>query len=251
MKRVDGRLPDALRDFKITPNVLRHAEGSAMIEIGETKVLCSATVQEGVPGFMKGKGKGWLTAEYAMLPRCSAQRITRDSARGKVNGRSSEIQRLIGRTLRTVFRLQKFGERTMIIDCDVIEADGGTRCASITGAFVALALAVEKLREQQKVSQKVCLIEDFLAAVSVGIVEERPVLDLCYLEDAQAQTDMNIAMTGAGKFIELQGTAEQDPFSRDELNQLLELGEIGCKQLIDLQKEVLGIDTFKIEPTGR
>ncbi|NQU44600.1 ribonuclease PH [bacterium] len=243
MKRVDNREPDQMREVKITPNPLRHAEGSALIEIGFTKVLCAATIQDRVPGHKMGSGTGWLTAEYAMLPRSSADRITRDGMRGKVASRSTEIQRLIGRALRSVFRLDKFGERTMIIDCDVIEADGGTRTASITGGFVALALAIRKLRQQQKIGAN--LITDFLAASSVGIVEGQPVLDLCYLEDAQADVDMNVACTGAGHFIEIQGTAETAPFSRSQNDAMLNMAEAGCRHLVQIQKEILGIDTFE------
>lgn len=238
MQRVDKRAPDQMREVKITPNPLRFAEGSALIEVGETKVLCAATLQETVPPHCVGTGRGWLTAEYAMLPRCSAQRVPRDGVRGKIGGRSHEIQRLIGRVLRSVFRLNKFGERTIIIDCDVIEADGGTRDAAITGAFVALALAMRRLRERQKVGAD--LIRDYVAATSVGIVEGQAVLDLCYLEDAQAETDMNVAMTGAGHFIEVQGTAEKETFSRSQLEAMLRLAEAGCARLIEAQKDVLG-----------
>ncbi|MFP4380050.1 MAG: ribonuclease PH [Candidatus Sumerlaeia bacterium] len=245
MKRVDKRESDQMRDVKITANPLRHAEGSAMIEVGETKVLCAATVQDRVPPHCFGSGKGWLTAEYAMLPRSSAQRVARDGVKGKVASRSTEIQRLIGRVLRSVFRLDKFGERTVIIDCDVIEADGGTRTASITGGFVALALAMQKLRADQKVGAN--LITDFAAAISVGIVEGQPVLDLCYLEDAQAEVDMNIACTGASHFIEVQGTAEGAVFNRSQLNTLLDLSQKGCAELVEIQKEALGIDSFEPE----
>lgn len=243
MKRVDKRETDQLRPVSIETNPLRHAEGSTLIQMGETKVLCAVTLNEQVPGHCVGTGRGWLTAEYAMLPRCSAQRITRDGIRGKINGRSQEIQRLIGRVLRTVFNLDKFGERSLIIDCDVIEADGGTRTASITGAFVALVLAMRKLREEQKVQLN--LVRDFLSAVSVGVVEGRPVLDLCYLEDAQAETDMNVAMTGAGHFVEIQGTAEQAAFSRSQLDTMLSLAQTGCEHLIAAQKEALGIDSLQ------
>jgi len=242
MQRVDKRQPEQMREVKITPNPLRYAEGSALIEIGATKVLCAATLQETVPPHCIGTGRGWLTAEYAMLPRSSAQRIPRDGVRGKIGGRSHEIQRLIGRVLRSVFDLNKFGERTFIIDCDVIEADGGTRTASVTGGFVALALAVRQLREKQKVGAN--LIRDFIAAISVGIVEGQPVLDLCYLEDAQAEVDMNVAMTGAGHFVELQGAAEKTHFTRSQLDALIALGETGCRRLIQLQKEILGVQSF-------
>ena len=242
MKRVDGREPEMLREVKIEPNPLRYAEGSALIEVGCTKVLCAATFQETVPPHCFGTGRGWLTAEYAMLPRSSAQRITRDGVRGKIGGRSHEIQRLIGRALRSVFRLDKFGERTIVIDCDVIEADGGTRTAAITGGFVALALAMRRLREERKVGAG--LITDFLGAVSVGVVEGRPVLDLCYLEDAQAEVDMNVAATGSGQFIEVQGTAEHKPFDRSQLNMMLDLAQLGIAELIEAQKRILGIESF-------
>lgn len=243
-QRVDGRQPDEMRPLQITPGPLRHAEGSALVELGATRVLCAATVMEGAPPHLRGTGKGWLTAEYAMLPRSSAQRITRDGVKGKISGRSHEIQRLIGRSLRSVFRMDKFGERTMIIDCDVLEADGGTRTASITGGFVALVMAVEKLRESQQVSRKHQLVRDYLAATSVGIVEGRPVLDLCYLEDAQAETDMNIAMTGSGDYIEVQGTAEAAPFRPDELGTMLELAAAGCRQIVEAQQQALGSKTL-------
>ncbi|HBF34841.1 TPA: ribonuclease PH [Candidatus Sumerlaeota bacterium] len=240
MIRVDKREPAQMRELKITPNPLRNAEGSALIEIGGTKVLCAATLDEKAPPHLKGSGTGWLTAEYAMLPRSSAQRIPRDGMRGKVNARSQEIQRLVGRTLRSVFRMEKFGERTMIIDCDVIEADGGTRCASITGGFVALALALRALRSRNKVGAG--LLTDFASAISVGIVEGQPVLDLCYIEDSQADVDMNLAATSAGNIIEIQGTAEKVPYNRAQLNELLDLGFLGCNQLIAAQKEILGIN---------
>ena len=231
-----------MREIKITPNVRRYAEGSVMIEVGETKVLCAASLQDRVPPHRLGSGKGWLTAEYAMLPRSSAQRITRDGVRGKINGRSQEIQRLIGRVLRTAFRMDKFGERTMIVDCDVIEADGGTRTAAITGGFLALALAVRKLREERKTSA--ALLTDFVAATSVGVVEGQPALDLCYLEDSQAEVDMNVACTGAGRFIEVQGTAEATPYDRGELDAMLDMAQAGCAQLVAAQKEILGIESF-------
>jgi len=243
MTRVDGRELDQMREVRITANPLRHAEGSAMIEMGGTKVLCAATLQDKVPPHRKGTGRGWLTAEYAMLPRCSAQRITRDGVRGRIGGRSAEIQRLIGRVLRTVIRLEKLGERQVIIDCDVIEADGGTRTASVTGGFVALALAIQRLRKEQKVGAN--LLTDFASAISVGIVEGRPVVDLCYLEDAQAEVDMNVVGTGAGQLLEVQGTAEQAACSREEFNTLLDLAQVGCAQLVLAQKEALGIDSLE------
>jgi ribonuclease PH len=240
--RVDGRQFDDLRPIIITPNPLRHAEGSAMIEIGATKVLCAATIQDNVPPHCFGKGRGWLTAEYSMLPRSSAQRVPRDGARGHVNGRTQEIQRLIGRALRSIFRMDKFGERSVIIDCDVIEADGGTRTASITGAFVALALAMRRLRQEQRVGKN--LVTDFLAAVSVGIVEGRPAMDLCCLEDNQAELDMNVVGTGSGRLVEIQGTAEGAPFEREQWNGLIDLAQAGIARLVAAQQEALGTDTL-------
>jgi len=245
MQRVDGRQPDQLREIEIIPNPLRYAEGSAEIRMGATRVLCAATLDERVPPHRIGSGQGWLTAEYAMLPRSSPQRIVRDGVRGKIGGRSQEIQRLIGRALRSVFRMDKFGERTMILDCDVIEADGGTRTAAVTGAFVALGLAVLRLREQKKIGAG--LIRDFLSAVSVGVVEGAPVLDLCYLEDAQAEVDMNVVMTGAGQYVEVQGTAEGAPFDRAQLDAMLELASAGTARLIQLQKATLGVESFEEE----
>jgi ribonuclease PH len=240
--RVDGRRLDQLRDIRITPDVLLYAEGSCQVEFGNTKVLCSATLDNKVPPHLVGQGRGWVTAEYAMLPRSSKQRIPRDGVRGQVNGRSQEIQRLIGRSLRTVANLEALGERMFIVDCDVIQADGGTRTAAITGGFVALALAMKRLVERNQMGR--ILLRDFVAAVSVGIVEGRPVLDLCYLEDAQAEVDMNVVMTAAGRFIELQGTAEKDPFSMEQLHDLLGLAQSGIRQLIEAQKQAIGIDTL-------
>jgi len=239
MIRVDSREPGQLRPVKITPNPLRHPLGSALIELGETKVLCAVTLQDQAPPHRRGSGQGWLTAEYAMLPCSSAQRIPRDGMKGKPNGRSVEIQRLIGRVLRTVVRLDKLGERTLTVDCDVIEADGGTRTAAITGSFVALALAVRKMKKQKMTNQ--ALLTDFVAATSVGMVEGQPVLDLCYMEDSQAEVDMNVAATGAGNLLEVQGTSEQIPCSREQFNELLDLAQAGCDHLVAIQKEVLGI----------
>ncbi|MCX8037210.1 MAG: ribonuclease PH [Candidatus Sumerlaeia bacterium] len=238
--RVDGRAADQLRPIRITLDYLRHAEGSVLIELGETRVICTVTVENRVPPHAKEQNQGWLTAEYAMLPRSVSTRVPRDSARGHVSGRSAEIQRLIGRALRSVVRLDKLGERTFIIDCDVIQGDGGTRTAAITGAFVALASAVRKLRAENQIGKDI--LTDFLAAVSVGIVEGEPVLDLCYLEDAAAEVDMNVVMTGSGKFVEIQGTAESKPFDLQQMEQLLALARVGVAQLIAKQKEVLGLD---------
>jgi len=239
MIRVDGRAPNELRPVIITPHYLEPAEGSCLIEVGKTKVVCTATVENKVPPHVFGSGKGWITAEYAMLPRSSAQRIVRDGVRGKIGGRSHEIQRLIGRALRAVFELDRFGERTVILDCDVLQADGGTRCASITGAFVALALALERLKQNGKLSAQ--LLKDYVAAVSVGVVEGAPVLDLCYLEDAQAEVDMNVVLTGAGEFVEIQGTAESKPFSAAILLEMQSLAGEGVRRLIEAQQAVLQI----------
>ncbi len=241
MIRIDRRQADQLRDVEIVPNVLRHAEGSCEIRWGNNRVLCAATVEGVVPKWLAGKGRGWVTAEYSMLPRSSKQRIMRDSERIKPNSRAIEIQRIIGRSLRAVVDLKAFGERMITVDCDVIEADGGTRTASITGGFVALALAVQKLREEQQVGKNATILTDYLAAVSVGIVEGNPVLDLNYLEDSQAETDMNVVMTGSGDYVEIQGTAEGKVFSRGELDTLLGLAETGTKRLVELQKEIVAI----------
>ncbi len=233
--RIDGRKADEVRAVKVTRNYITSAEGSVLIEIGTTRVLCTATVQESVPPFLKGKGTGWVTAEYAMLPRSSPQRINRE--RGKVGGRTHEIQRLIGRSLRSVTDMAALGERSVLIDCDVIEADGGTRTASITGSFIAL---VEALRiAQNKGLIKTVPVKDFLAAVSVGVVKGTPVIDLCYAEDSAAEVDMNLVMTGSGAIVEVQGTAEGAPFSKGELASMLSLGEQGIKSLVEKQRDVL------------
>ena len=236
--RNDGRQPNQLRPVTITTGVNKYAEGSVLIEVGETKVICTASVEERVPPFMKGQGKGWITAEYAMLPRATHSRNIREAAKGKLTGRTMEIQRLIGRALRSVVDLQALGERTITLDCDVIQADGGTRTTSITGAFIALSIAVNKISE--KVQFAKYPITDFLASVSVGVIQERALLDLNYEEDSKAKVDMNVVMTGSGKFVEVQGTGEEAPFSREELNQLLALGEEGIPELISKQRDVLG-----------
>ncbi|MCA1031959.1 ribonuclease PH [Bacillus timonensis] len=237
--RVDGRNKDELRTVTIDSNYIKHPEGSVLITVGETKVICNASIEERVPPFMRGQGKGWITAEYSMLPRATEQRNIRESSKGKISGRTMEIQRLIGRALRSVVDLEKMGERTIWIDCDVIQADGGTRTASITGAFVAMVLAFGKLVEEKKLPS--LPITDFLAATSVGIDPELGVLlDLNYIEDSKANVDMNIIMTGSGKFVELQGTGEEATFSKNELNDLLHLGESGINQLISIQKDALG-----------
>jgi len=236
--RNDGRQPNQLREVTITTQVNKHAEGSVLIQVGDTKVMVTASIEERVPPFMKGQGKGWVTAEYAMLPRATHTRNQREASKGKLSGRTMEIQRLIGRALRSVVNLQALGERTITIDCDVLQADGGTRTTSITGAFVALVQAIEHINKQHPFS--VYPITDYLASVSVGVVNEVPVVDLNYIEDSSAKVDMNLVMTGNGKFVEVQGTGEEAPFSRTELNALLEIGEAGITQLIDMQKQALG-----------
>ncbi|MNB79606.1 Ribonuclease PH [compost metagenome] len=246
--RSNGRNDDQLRPLKITTQVNKYAEGSVLIEMGDTKVICTATVEEKVPPFLKGQGKGWVTAEYSMLPRATQSRNQREAARGKLTGRTMEIQRLIGRALRSVVNLHALGERNITLDCDVIQADGGTRTASITGSFVALAFAVNKIAVQHKLS--VFPITDYLAAISVGIVDDKPLLDLNYEEDSKAKVDMNVVMTGSGEFVELQGTGEERPFSRRELDYLLGLGETGVLELIAAQKEALGPIALKI-PLGQ
>ncbi|GKU75754.1 ribonuclease PH [Paenibacillus sp. L3-i20] len=236
--RNDSRQPNQLRPLTITTNVNKHAEGSVLIEVGDTKVICTASIEERVPPFMKGQGKGWITAEYAMLPRATHSRNQREASKGKLTGRTMEIQRLIGRALRSVVNLQALGERTITLDCDVIQADGGTRTTSITGAFIALAIAVHKISEKTNFAKYP--ITDFLGSVSVGVIGERALLDLNYEEDSKAKVDMNVVMTGNGKFVEVQGTGEDAPFSREELNQLLALAEAGIEELIEKQREVLG-----------
>ncbi|MGI6588391.1 MAG: ribonuclease PH [Peptococcia bacterium] len=238
MERDAGRKVDELREVKITPHYIKYPEGSVLVEMGETKVLCNATIEDKVPPFLRGQNKGWVTAEYAMLPRATEVRNQREAIRGKISGRTNEIQRLIGRSLRAVIDLEKLGERTIILDCDVLQADGGTRTASITGAFMALVLALGKMVEEG-VLEKIPL-RDWLAAVSVGKVEDTLLLDLAYAEDSQAIVDMNVVMTGSGNFVEIQGTAEGYPFTHEELDRLLALASQGVKQLIAVQKKVLG-----------
>lgn len=233
--RIDGRKADELRKLKITRNYIKSAEGSVMIQMGDTWVICTATVENSVPPFLRGKGTGWVTAEYAMLPRSSGQRIQRE--RSKVGGRTHEIQRLIGRALRSVVDMKALGERSVLIDCDVVQADGGTRTASITGAYIALVEALRQVKKQGLIDTVPVL--DHLAAVSVGIVDGKPLLDLCYAEDSSAEVDMNLVMTGKGGIVEIQGTAEGEPFSRAELGKMLALGEKGIKTLIRKQKEIL------------
>jgi len=235
---------DDLRPVTIQTNTNKYAEGSAFIEAGDTKVICVATIEEKVPPFMKGQGKGWIAAEYSMLPRATKMRNPREASRGKLTGRTMEIQRLIGRAMRSVVDLQALGERTITLDCDVIQADGGTRTTSITGAFVAMALAIHQITLQHAIRK--FPLTDFLASISVGIVQHHILLDLDYKEDSSAQVDMNIVMTGQGKFVEVQGTGEENPFSRQELNQLLTTAEKGILQLIELQQKALGSIADKI-----
>jgi ribonuclease PH len=239
MPRHDGRSPNQLRDIRITTGYLDHAEGSVLIEFGKTRVLCAVSVEESQPPHLKGTDKGWITAEYAMLPRSTHTRSQRESTRGRIGGRTHEIQRLIGRSLRAAVSLDRLGARTLYIDCDVIQADGGTRTAGITGAFVALHDAVSGLTERGVLPG--WPIRDFVAAVSVGIHNGVPVLDLDYSEDSACDTDMNVVMTGAGRFVEVQGTAEGEAFSRQELDALLELASRGISDLIGLQKKALGV----------
>jgi ribonuclease PH len=237
--RIDKRVNDEIREIHIETNYLKHPEGSVLISVGDTKVICNASVEDRVPPFLRGQGKGWITAEYSMLPRATEQRNIRESSKGKVTGRTMEIQRLIGRALRTIIDLDKLGEKTVWIDCDVIQADGGTRTASITGAYVALVLALEKSVKAKKIKQMP--ITDYLAATSVGIDNKLgAILDLNYVEDSSAEVDMNVVMTGSGSFVEVQGTGEEATFSREQLNEMLTLAETGIQQLIAKQKEALG-----------
>lgn len=242
--RPDGRTPDQLRDVRLTRGWLDHAEGSVLVEFGATRVLCAASLTEGVPRWLKGKGRGWVTAEYAMLPRSTNTRSDRESVKGRVGGRTHEISRLVGRSLRAVIDTTKLGENTLVLDCDVLQADGGTRTAAITGAYVAMADAISWARGKGLV--KGDPLTDSVAAVSVGIASGTPVLDLNYLEDVKAETDMNIVATGSGAFVEVQGTAEGAPFDRAELDALLDLGLAGCAELTRLQREALAG-----EPGGR
>jgi ribonuclease PH len=235
--RSDGRKQNQLRTLKITPSYIKTADGSVLIEMGDTKVICTAKLEERVPPFLRNSGKGWITAEYGMLPGSSQQRIGRESSRGKVGGRTHEIQRLIGRSLRAIADLKLLGERTIWIDCDVIQADGGTRTASITGAYVAVAEAVKSWLDKGKLLQTP--ITDAVAAVSIGIVEGRILLDLCYIEDSTADVDMNFVMTGSGKFIEVQGTAESAPFTRKQMERMAEIAQDGIKELLKAQKQAI------------
>jgi ribonuclease PH len=237
--RADGRSPQDLRPVKITPDFIPSAEGSVLIEMGRTRVIVTASVNDGVPSFLKGSGKGWVTGEYGMLPRATEERTPRESARGRQSGRTLEIQRMIGRTLRAATDLKALGERTVWLDCDVIEADGGTRTASVTGAFVALALALERMVAAGMI-RKVPLL-DSVAATSVGIVDDQALLDLAYEEDSRAQVDMNVVMTGDGRFVEVQASAEGRPYSNKELQELLELASGGIRRLTRVQQEVVGL----------
>jgi len=235
--RTDGRKPKQLRPLRITPGYLKTADGSVLIEVGDTKVICTAKLEERVPQFLRNSGKGWITAEYGMLPGSSQTRIGRESVRGKIGGRTHEIQRLIGRSLRAIADLRKLGEKTIWIDCDVIQADGGTRTASITGAYVALVEAVRGWLKRGMINQDP--IKDAVAAVSIGIIEGKILLDLAYDEDSRADVDMNFVMTGSGKFIEVQGTAESIPFTKKQMERMTEMAQEGIRELLKAQKQVL------------
>ncbi|MFA5322851.1 MAG: ribonuclease PH [Smithella sp.] len=238
MKRKSGRKPDELRPIKITNNYLKSAAGSVLVEFGNTKVICAASLDDKSAPFLKNTGKGWLTAEYSMLPMSTHTRTVRESVRGKLGGRTHEIQRMIGRSLRAVTDLTAFGEKTIYLDCDVIQADGGTRTASVTGAFVALVDLFKKMREDGIIND--IPVSDFLSAVSVGIIDNQIMLDLEYEEDSRAEVDMNFVMTGSGLFIEVQGTAERVPFSKEQMTRMTELAESGIRQIIERQKEIVG-----------
>ena len=238
MTRLNDRAPHELRPTRITPDFTIHAEGSVLIEAGQTRVICTASVEDKVPPFLRNSGKGWVTAEYGMLPRATSTRSNREASTGKVGGRTMEIQRLIGRSLRSVIELEQLGERTIYLDCDVIQADGGTRCASITGAFVAMVLALGKMKQSGTI--KTIPVSDYVAAVSVGVVGGMPLLDLAYEEDSKADVDMNIVKTSDGRYVEIQGTAEEEPFGTDALLLLLGLADKGIADLIARQREVVG-----------
>lgn len=237
MNRTDNRTPDQMRPVSIQTEYLLTAEGSVMIHVGNTRVLCAASIEETVPQFLRNTGKGWVTAEYSMLPRATATRSAREASKGRQSGRTHEIQRLIGRSLRTVVDLQILGERSVIVDCDVIQADGGTRTAAITGAFVAMAMALDKLVRYKRIPKSP--VKEYVAATSVGIVNGAALLDLCYEEDSQADVDMNIVMTGAGKYVELQATGERTAFNDDQLLEMAKLGSAGVRDLIEIQRQVL------------
>jgi ribonuclease PH len=235
MERIDGRLYNELRKTRLQRDYITYAEGSVLIEVGKTKVICTASVEDKVPVWLRGQGTGWISAEYAMIPRATQQRNIREVSRGKISGRSQEIQRLVGRALRGVVNLAALGEKTVWVDCDVIQADGGTRTAAITGSFIALADAFNKVIHDGPLP-----LYDFLAATSVGILDRQPLLDLCYAEDSKVSVDMNLVMTGAGKIVEVQGTAEGEPFSWPQMIELMELAQGGIRELVELQKEILG-----------
>jgi ribonuclease PH len=237
MRRADGRSADELRKIKITKDYMKYAEGSCLIEVGDTKVIATASVENAVPPFLKGKGSGWVTAEYGMIPRSCKTRTPREAAKGRPGGRTHEIQRLIGRSMRAVVDMSKIGERTVWLDCDVVQADGGTRCASITGSFIALVLALSKLRRDGVI--KDLPVSDYVAAVSVGILKGEPAVDLDYDEDSAAEVDMNVVMTGSGCFIEVQGTAEKEPFRKKDLDALIALAEKGIREIIAIEKKAL------------
>ncbi len=237
--RPSGRATNQLREVEIIRNYTKHAEGSVLVKFGDTHVLCTASVEEKVPGFLKGKGQGWVTAEYGMLPRSTGSRMDREAAKGKQSGRTQEIQRLIGRSLRAIIDLEKLGERSIQIDCDVIQADGGTRTASITGAYVALQDAISYLMGKELIKESP--LKDSVAAISVGVYQGTPVLDLDYLEDSSCDTDMNVVMTGKGGFVEIQGTAEGEAFTHEEMNAMLALADLGIKALSLKQRQVLGL----------
>ena len=243
MQRADGRSPQQLRRVRLTRGVMKFAEASCLIEWGDTQVICTATVQESVPPFLRNSGTGWVTAEYGMLPRSSQQRIEREAVRGRLTGRTQEIQRLIGRSLRSIVDLRALGERSVLIDCDVVQADGGTRCASITGGCVALADALRQLRATRALPA--LPLRDLVAAVSVGVVQGRPVLDLNYAEDSSADVDCNVVMTGRGRYVEVQGTAERAPFDASALNGMLRLARQGIRRLVALQRQALGLSSLR------
>lgn len=235
--RADGRKNNELRKLKITKDYIKYAEGSCLVELGDTKVITTASVEDGVPPFLRNSGKGWVTGEYGMIPRSCRSRVSREASKGRLGGRTHEIQRLIGRSLRAVTDMTKLGERTIWLDCDVVQADGGTRCASITGSFVALALAMEKMKKDGLL--KAVALSDYVAAISVGMINGEAVIDLDYDEDSKGEVDMNVVMTGEGKFIEIQGTAEREPFKKEDLNKLTSLAEKGIQEIIAAQKKVL------------
>ena len=237
MPRADGRKNNELRDLKITRDYIKFAEGSCLVELGNTKVIATASVEDGVTPFLRNSGNGWVTGEYGMIPRSCKSRVPREASKGRLGGRTHEIQRLIGRSLRAVTDMTKLGERTIWLDCDVMQADGGTRCASITGSFVALALALDKMREDKMIDS--IPLSDYVAAISVGIINGEMALDLDYEEDSKGEVDMNIVMTGKGKFIEVQGTAEREPFGKEELNKLTTLAEKGIQEIMAAQKKAL------------